>query len=619
MDVTVNWDLVKEANMCLSNALKQHAKHYEDENGEPVQKGLKSGDTLVIKLEKAGEYVINEPLHFECNVEIIGCEGAIIRRVWRINNNELNASGGQGILDYVIHVSGTEENKAWVKISNVEFRVSGGFNNYNKKADGTAIGISFFKLYHCECVDFRNVKIFINHNGYYNNLDMRVCDNVVIKDCEFENYNQCKEGGIAWFRGSMKNILITNNVFRKFGNDEALAFWGDDYIEPSLTNKKEIIIKENIYIRNNIFEYNPDSNTYVEPPTDFKIVDYCDRLIAFNDNNIDRGVNDNNIDSGVNDNNIDRDVSVLLYKWNNISFSDNIIRINGLVHSVISSQITKNAEISNFQIVNNTIEHLNQETGAEYSSDFWIKHISNVSETNETNSASSGVAYNTSVVSKVDIVNNTVLVRDSIANNFRHSFLLINGGSVRVIGNKINPVGLNGTGQNIYKGIIAFEINENGGDILVEDSVFMGVKALIKLCKPSDPVNPIRIRGYNNTFSGSVIVYGEEGSKKGSEEGSEEGSELHYAHELEMRFSNNLFYSDMNYMFDGKYSLLNVCLQSNIFKNNSTPNKYFDVILNPANSMLTMSENTFVGYSGFSCPSNMLGLRVGNKIDNQIQ
>ena len=612
MSVTkLNWDTEKEANMCLSNALKEYAKHDVCENGKPELASLKSGDTLVVKFEEAGEYVINEPLHFECNVEIIGCEGAIIRRVWRINNNELNVSEGQRILDYVIHVSGTEENKAWVKISNVEFWVSGGFNNYNQNEDGSAIGISFFKLYHCNCVDLRNVKIIINHNGYYNNLDMRVCDNVVIKDCEFENYNQCKEGGIAWFRGSMKNILITNNVFRKFGNDEALAFWGDDYIEPSLTNKKEIIIKENIYIRNNIFEYNPDSNTYVEPPTDFKIVDYCDRLIAFNDNNIDRGVNDNNIDSGVNDNNIDRDVSVLLYKWNNISFSDNIIRINGLVHSVISSQITKNAEISNFQIVNNTIEHLNQETGAEYSSDFWIKHISNVSETNETNSASSGVAYNTSVVSKVDIVNNTVLVRDSIANNFRHSFLLINGGSVRVIGNKINPVRLNGAGQNIYKGIIAFEINENGGDILVEDSVFMGVKALIKLCQPSGPVNPIRIRGYNNTFSGSVIVYGEEGY--------DEESELHYAHELEMRFSNNLFYNDMNYMFDGKYSLLNACLQSNVFKNNSTPNKYFDVILNPANSMLTMSENTFVGYSGFSCPSNMLGLRVGNKIDNQIQ
>lgn len=594
MSVTeLNWNTEKEANMCLSNALKQHAKHYEEKDGKLEQVGLKSGDTLVIKLEKAGEYVINEPLHFECNVEIIGCKGAIIRRVWRIDNNELNASGGQGILDYVIHVSGTEGNKACVKISDVEFRVSGGFNNYNKKADGTAIGISFFKLYHCNCVDLRNVKIIINHNGYYNNLDMRVCDNVVIKDCEFKNYNQCKEGGIAWFRGSMKNILITNNVFRKFGNDEALAFWGDDYIEPSLTNKKEIIIKENIYIRNNIFEYNPDSNTYVEPPTDFDIVDYCDRLIAFNDNNIDRGV------------------SVLLYKWNNISFSDNIIRINGLVHSVISSQITKNAEISNFQIVNNTIEHLNQETGAEYSSDFWIKHISNVSETNETNSASSGVAYNTSVVSKVDIVNNTVLVRDSIANNFRHSFLLINGGSVRVIGNKINPVRLNGAGQNIYKGIIAFEINENGGDILVEDSVFMGVKALIKLCQPSRPVNPIRIRGYNNTFSGSVIVYGEEGY--------DEESELHYAHELEMRFSNNLFYNDDNYIFDGKYSLLDVYLHSNVFKNNLTPNKHFNVILNPANSMLTMSENTFVGYSGFSCPSNMLGLRVGNKIDNQIQ
>ena len=34
--------------------------------------------------------------------------------------------------------------------------------------------------------------------------------------------------------------------------------------------------------------------------------------------------------------------------------------------------------------------------------------------------------------------------------------------------------------------------------------------------------------------------------------------------------------------------------------------------------MLTMSENTFVGYSGFSCPSNVLGLSVDNKIDNQI-
>ena len=34
MDVTVNWDLVKEGNMCLSNALKQHAKHYEEKDGK---------------------------------------------------------------------------------------------------------------------------------------------------------------------------------------------------------------------------------------------------------------------------------------------------------------------------------------------------------------------------------------------------------------------------------------------------------------------------------------------------------------------------------------------------------------------------------------------------------
>lgn len=73
------------------------------------------------------------------------------------------------------------------------------------------------------------------------NIDLRWCDRVEVRNCNFVNYNSRKTGGCLWLRNNVSSALITNNTFRKYGNDETLAVW----IEGGVHKGKVVSLDDN--------------------------------------------------------------------------------------------------------------------------------------------------------------------------------------------------------------------------------------------------------------------------------------------------------------------------------------------------------------------------------------
>lgn len=102
----------------------------------------------------------------------------------------------------------------------------------------------------------RDVKI-LAENIKTTCIDIRRGFNIDIRDCEFKNYNRRWTGGCIWMRGDIENVIIEDNDFHKYGNDEVIALYGSNNFAG--TNESDEISKKNVAIRYNRF-YCQDSN-----------------------------------------------------------------------------------------------------------------------------------------------------------------------------------------------------------------------------------------------------------------------------------------------------------------------------------------------------------------------
>lgn len=212
---------------------------------------------------------------FTCSLHLIGQEripqlddngkptASPLGRPCIYTSSSINTNGRS---DTLLGISGTEEKRVEFIVDNLDFKPIGWTESDSSSSQLVQYGVSprtiyFFNVTWAKKVWFTNVVSDLR-NGFASNLELRLCDDVVIKDCVFRNYNGLtlgnREGCIIQLRGDSDNLLITRCTFEKYGNDEILAiFWENraynGFAVPEAM--KNVAKHKNICICDNIINY----------------------------------------------------------------------------------------------------------------------------------------------------------------------------------------------------------------------------------------------------------------------------------------------------------------------------------------------------------------------------
>lgn len=222
------------------------------------------GDTAVLNLDN-GTYYLHKPLYIRSSLIIRG------KKNTKIVFDAPKQKPGSGAWDApyyddaFIAVYGMPEMKPKVVIENVSFEAK---NLQNlPKENGEYLERLYIKLINSDSVVCRNSNFRLTDGYPITNIDMRDCSNITVTDCNFLNYNYIHQrngitaGGCLWVRGNVENVLVRNNTFRKYGNDEILAFFSPKENYKALGGS---VIKRNIVIDDNDFFYQAPSKKLVE-------------------------------------------------------------------------------------------------------------------------------------------------------------------------------------------------------------------------------------------------------------------------------------------------------------------------------------------------------------------
>lgn len=184
-------------------------------------------------------------------------------------------------------------------------------------------------------------------------LDVRRGFNIDIRNCEFINRNRRWTGGNVWLRGDTENVIIEDNDFYKYGNDEIIALYGSNSFEDY--NVSTAITKRNVMIRNNrIFcqdttgGSNP-SGIITENNGNWDGINQ--RLICFITNQDDNKVIVNN--------HTVQNLTPCAYTIDGIHFENNDIHINAPISHLITAAFDKNTDFKDVVIKNNIISYGN--------------------------------------------------------------------------------------------------------------------------------------------------------------------------------------------------------------------------------------------------------------------
>ncbi len=265
-------------------------------------------DVVVLNFDKPGTYEFDGTIKIRSNTIIKGVDSNKTRVIVK----EGFAGGKSKMLDdtfFAIH--GFSNKKVKVEIRDIRFELASHKGTLWETAPKHIIKICYGDGITVDNATFWSTDAVITH------VDLRDCSNVLVQNCTFENYNNCREGGELWSRGEQKNLVIKNNVFWKYGNDEALAMWGGDH--------KRVVYMRDILVENNEFHY--------ENKTKFKKDIPIDVLIAFCHFETNNTKYDCNID--------------------NIAFKNNRITMNANIYCNLRLIFDKLAKIGTFKISGN--------------------------------------------------------------------------------------------------------------------------------------------------------------------------------------------------------------------------------------------------------------------------
>ena len=211
-----------------------------------VTKTLSTNDTIILNFDKKGNYQFDRTVRARCNVEMKGLGESKTKIILTegVDNTGKLLFSNDCYFYFEYPVNG---NKGSVSIHDLGIEMQ----KHSTLWWPNRV-MHLFKITHANHVTITKTKSSL-HNAVITNFDLRSCSNVTIENNEIINYNYSEGGGCVWSRDNQRNIVIRNNVFRKFGKDEAVAAWG--------TEKTGSYVIENVDISNNTFYYGNHLNS----------------------------------------------------------------------------------------------------------------------------------------------------------------------------------------------------------------------------------------------------------------------------------------------------------------------------------------------------------------------
>ena len=425
-----------------------------------------------LQLTEPGDYYITKMLFINCDFTIEGCKNT------RIIANFPNQAAYQD--DCFIHFSNFNNNRSYYSrfktiIKNIIFDVHSN-HHWKTQEDGvTPAELYYLKVYYPQSLLLDNVKMSLS-NHPITNIDIRNGQNILIENCVLENYHDninVSVGGNLWLRAITNNVKIINNIFKKTGNDEALAFFGhhtdDNYILPADDIPSDgFCRKQNIIVSNNIFEYGEPGTTVAS------IINDC--LITL----IDLTSNQS---------------QTLKHVYDNISFEGNTIIMNDLTKRVFSSMNIGNTKIRNVYFVNNNIK-INGFTASSAFCEIFVFD-------NQSNGVNS--IYHV----KGNKVFNQAKITDG--NNTMLYFLLQNGGIVSVLDNYLKIYEDNNDTTQEQRRFNFFWINKRDSSISIENNYIEGCHMLGSISHSTssgdEAINYAKVLIKNNYIKGGSSIY----------------------------------------------------------------------------------------------------------------
>ncbi len=322
-----------------------------------------------------------------------------------------------------------------------------------------------FKHYHCHKSLFERVDTYVD-NAYVLNLDYRVCSNIVVRDCLFQTYNNSHAGGGISIRGDTRNVIIENNKFQKFGNDEVLSFFGysDDAFKRDSENRSGYSFKENIRVINNEFYAGGYKG---KNPTDTIIDTYFTlNLINLGDDKV-------------------------KFELKDFLMSHNKFIIDVPMHNLATFTFDRYTHHTNVRFENNTIQ-LNKGAKAR---DTWYSDI----EVRDTSPASDSLyIHNNTFISQCEMTTSW--------HNSAHYHLNINGAKVSYSGNTFEALERPSRDfANGISGAILIKVWNNGGVVALNGNKFKGLYMLSEM-NCGEIIPPTKIYGVGNIFEGDTRI-----------------------------------------------------------------------------------------------------------------
>lgn len=413
-------------------------------------------DLVVVNFDKPGTYTIEGTIECGSNIEIKGTNRKNTTIVFSEADNKKNFTSFTD--DAFIKCSGTKKSPISVSIHDVSIKLkphTGIWWNESEK-----IGI---KIYHAQKVDIQRVDYYAD-NAKFTNLDMRVCSNVTVKGCNITNYNNCSVGGNLWIRGKTSNVSITDNVFRKNGNDEILGFF--ETTTDATNGLQGQVTRDNITVADNEFYYEWDKNS------DRKMIN--DVLITLLSNLS----NESEKPTGCHN--------------SNITFKNNTIRTSAPFRTLFSLTFSKFDTHKNITVANNTIVHYDCHTAARH-------YCTSIKVTDESPSNSDAIK----------LTGNTITNHNPVINEWGttgYTFFMLQGGSANLDSNTVYNDALTSAQTPESIGTNLVWCGEKGGDVKMTSNTCTGLRLLATVSEGKG-IDKFTLTAHGNHFEGDTRIY----------------------------------------------------------------------------------------------------------------
>ncbi|MCQ2289868.1 MAG: hypothetical protein MJZ63_01155 [Muribaculaceae bacterium] len=416
---------------------------------------LNRSDNVIVNFDKPGKYTIKGTIECKSNIEI---KGTGKKKVTIILDKGTDSKDFKAFTDDTfITCAGTKKRPISVSIHDISINL-----NTHKGIWWEQWAVFGIKIYHAKNVDIQNVDSYAD-NAIFTNIDMRVCSNITVKNCNITNYNNSFAGGNLWIRGETSNVTISDNTFRKYGNDEMFAFF--EATAEAHSNRRAHVKRENILISNNKFIYGSD-----------------------------RGCNDNMInDVLISFNTVGDDIAVNGFGClnENIEFSDNLFEINAPCRRTLNIGFSEEDTQENVIFKGNVLENNFTETDKRYyHQDIVIKD----------KSADRKNVY---------FINNTFSNHMPVVNNYGttgNSIALLRGGHILLEDNYISDDAPNSPLTKETLGTTLIWSGEQGGSATLISNEVIGMKLLATISEGAG-IDQFSINATDNDFEGDTRIY----------------------------------------------------------------------------------------------------------------